>query len=81
MSLLLSSIYLPLVNMVGLVDVEGGREGQLGCTYDQFHGEALADRNLMVGGDCLVLYELMMVACGSCQCTQMKMLTTKCWLM
>ena len=89
-SLLPASIYLPLVNMVGLVNVEGGREGQLGCTYDWFWGEALADRNLTVGGDCsmtewscssMVLYELMMAALGSCQCTQMKMLTMKCWLM
>ena len=31
-----------------------GREGQLGCIYDQFRDEALADRNLMVGGDCLM---------------------------
>ena len=43
-----------LVNMVGLVDVGGGREGRLGCTYDQFWGKALADRNLTVGGDCLM---------------------------
>ena len=89
-SLLLSLKYLPLVVMVSLVDVKGGREGWLGCTYDQFRGEALADRNLMVGGDCammewscssIVSYELTMVALGSCQCTQMRMLTTKCWLM
>ena len=51
-SLLPSSIYLPLVNMVGMVDVEGGREGRLGCTYDQFRGYTLADRNLTMGGDC-----------------------------
>ena len=29
----------------------------------------------------VVLYELMMVAWGSCLCTQMKMLRTKWWLM
>ena len=37
-SLLPSSIYLPLVNTVGMVDVKGGREGSLGCTYDWFQG-------------------------------------------
>ena len=51
-SLLPSSRYLPLVNMVGLVDIKGGREGQLGCTDDQFQSEALVDRNLTVEGDC-----------------------------
>ena len=38
--------------MMGLVDVEEGREGQLGCTYDQFQSKALADRSLMEEGDC-----------------------------
>ena len=48
-----SSKYLPLVNMVGLVDIKGGREGQLGCISDQFWSKALVDRNL-AEGDCLM---------------------------
>ena len=88
-SLLPSSKCLLPNEMVDLVDVRGGREGQLGCTYDQFRSEALADRSLMKEGDCslnvwscylMVSYVLTMVAWGSCQCTQMKMLTMKHWL-
>ena len=85
-SLLQSSKCLLPNEMVDLDDVEGGREGRLGCTLDRFRSEALADRCLREEGDCLsnegccssmVLYELTMVVWGSCLCTRIKMLRTK----
>ena len=53
MSLLPSSKCLLPNGMVDLDDVEGGREGQLGCTLDRFQSEALADMSLKeVEGGC-----------------------------
>ena len=44
-------------SLVGLVNIEGGGGGRLGCTDDQFWSEALVDRNLMVEGDCSINVE------------------------
>ena len=55
---LLPSSKCPLPNeMVDLDDTEGGREGQLGCTLDQFWSKALVDMSLKeVKGGCLSNY-------------------------